>query len=700
MKNKSIYLLFLLVFLVTACQGGAPEATVAPTDMPTEEPPPQPTEVAAITESAAEDEPTEVAEEGDDTTTGSLDEQLELMAAIAPPPQLSEREPGIHTVPCSPGISPGPNEVGGEDYYCGVLTVPQNWEQPDGRKLDLSFVVVNATGDNPEPDPLIFLEGGPGSSAILNMDIKKYQKLRPDRDLIFFDIRGSGLSQRLGFEECLVLVLQNDAPTEQIEALRTAAPNLLAKVNGEEGVGAPAIADQDLPVINEICWEQFTAQGLDINQISTAANARDTVELIKALGYESFNIHSVSYGTRLAMTIMNNIPGYEDAPQLRSVVLDSAFPPSVYLIRTIVRSDHDFLPQLLAECQADAPCNEAYPDLSERLSTLLIQLEEAPLTASGETVTVEDVVKQLRDVGELRAAYLPKMIAELEMGVLDTYLALRDGEVGTGPAEAIPISAAADELDPNDPVQAFIIDAKALLSGEALLVFPVYIDFLLIEEDPLATLQAFIEETYSGEAGDQMMEMLGTLTAEDFANSPYVARLQAEAAAASDPEAQLVSMRENNARGNAQLLYSSIHCIDDILNESIEDAVNSYNSLAFPQLTNLDKSQVFADRCENWLVNPAPIEVKDPVTSDVPTLILQGDYDKPTPIYMGQTAASELANSTYVLIPQQDHGTWRTAESCVGQIASAFVQDPEAELDLSCLEARQPQWVLPSDGEP
>ncbi len=83
----------------------------------------------------------------------------------------------------------------------------------------------------------------------------------------------------------------------------------------------------------------------------------------------------------------------------------------------------------------------------------------------------------------------------------------------------------------------------------------------------------------------------------------------------------------------------------------------------------------------------------------MPALILQGDYDKPTPVYMGQTAESELENSTFVLIPQQGHGTWSHAKSCVGQIATAYVQDPDAELDLSCLDARQPQWALPGDGE-
>jgi pimeloyl-ACP methyl ester carboxylesterase len=726
MKNIVAFLLILLVILLVACQDEGPEATVAPeptaaaVEMPEEEASPEateeteapeptadptemPTEEPTAEDTAAEEpaaeEPTAEGAEVGDATTIIPDEQLELMAAIAPPPQLSEREPGIHTAPCLPGVSPGKNEVEGEDYYCGFFTVPQNWDEPDGNHLDLAFVVVQATGENPEPDPLIYLAGGPGSSAILIMEIDKYQELRPNRDIIFFDTRGLGLSQRLGFEECLVLAMQNDAPADQIEALEAAAPNLLAKVSGEEGVGAPAIADQDLPVLNAICSEQFTTQGLDLNQFSTASNARDAVELIKALGYESFNIDSVSYGTRLAMTIMDDIPGYDEAPQLRSVVLDSAFPPSVYLVRTIVRSDHDFMLQLLEECQADAACNEAYPNLKERLAALLNGLQEERLTANGETVTLEDLVKQLQP-GGTRAAYVPKMIAELEMGVLDTYLALRDGEVGTGSPEAIQVSTpvAVEALDPNDPVQAFVTAALDLLGPEEALIFPVYFQLLVLEEDPVAVLPEFIAETYEGETADQMLQISGTLTADDFANSPYVTELQAEAAAANDPEAQLVSMRENNARVKAELLYSSIHCIDDILHESFEDAVNSYNSLQFPQLTNMDKSQVFADRCQNWLVDPAPIEVKGPVSSDVPALILQGDYDKPTPVYMGQTAASELANSTYVLIPQQDHGTWRNAEGCVGQIATAFLQDPETELDLSCLDARQPQWVLLGDG--
>mgnify|MGYP003898150055 FL=1 len=192
-----------------------------------------------------------------------------------------------------------------------------------------------------------------------------------------------------------------------------------------------------------------------------------------------------------------------------------------------------------------------------------------------------------------------------------------------------------------------------------------------------------------------MMEMLEGLTPEDISASQYVAQQVAIVASAQGtPEIKLANMRRSITGGIPHFLYSSIHCADDILHERVEDAVNSYNDLQFPQLADLDMSRLQARRCEGWPITAAPIEVKDPVTSKVPTLILQGAYDFPTPVYMGRRADRELENSILVLIPQQGHGTWNHAQSCVGQIASGFVQNPEAEIDLSCIEARQPKWAL------
>ena len=62
---------------------------------------------------------------------------------------------------------------------------------------------------------------------------------------------------------------------------------------------------------------------------------------------------------------------------------------------------------------------------------------------------------------------------------------------------------------------------------------------------------------------------------------------------------------------------------------------------------------------------------------------------------MGELAADELTNANLVLIPQQGHEVWSDAGSCAALIAAAFIADPQAPLDLSCLEVRQPRWSLP-----
>jgi pimeloyl-ACP methyl ester carboxylesterase len=491
------------------------------------------------------------------------------------------------------------------------------------------------------------------------------------------------------------LALQNDALPAQIEALQAASFNPLTA-----GSTPPKLEEQqDIPVLNEVCWAQFTAQGLDLSQFTTAASARDMVELLTALDYEGFTLHGVSYGTRLAMTIMAELPTYDDAPTLRSVVLDSAFPPSIYTIAAFPRKDHDLMLQLLAECRADAGCRQAYPNLDLRLSALLDRLEDEPLTANGESVTLDDVAQQLVTVGASQAAYLPSMIVELEAGRLDTYLALRDGIVGSDPPQNY-----AGDLDRSDPVQAFIGDAYDALGGISGLEVIVYLNFSLVAEDPLAAMQAVLGENFSGETGDRLNARLATLTAEALAESPYVAQIQADFAAEmgiGDPgelaTLELAQHRLSVTVRVAQPFFNTIHCVEDIPFERFEDAVNSYNDLAFPQLSDLALSQMMADLCRNWPVASASIQVKDPVSSTVPTLILQGAYDRRTPVFMGERAARELENSTYVLVPQSGHEVWTYAGDCVGQIAGAFIQDPNADLDLSCLAARQPQWVLPRD---
>jgi pimeloyl-ACP methyl ester carboxylesterase len=89
---------------------------------------------------------------------------------------------------------------------------------------------------------------------------------------------------------------------------------------------------------------------------------------------------------------------------------------------------------------------------------------------------------------------------------------------------------------------------------------------------------------------------------------------------------------------------------------------------------------------------PDPIE-GEPVHSDVPTLILAGEYDPNTPTAYSRLAAETLPNSYYfefrgfghVVLSQQATRTGPPA--CAMQVMAAFIADPLHEPDGSCVAA-------------
>ena len=104
---------------------------------------------------------------------------------------------------CSPTIPQKivlqPCQVGEPSAQCGVLTVFENRATNTGRKIDLHVAVIKARGPNPAPDPIFYLAGGPGASAI---DTAGYAMLmlksaNERRDLVLVDQRGTGQSNRL-----------------------------------------------------------------------------------------------------------------------------------------------------------------------------------------------------------------------------------------------------------------------------------------------------------------------------------------------------------------------------------------------------------------------------------------------------------------------------------------------------------------------
>ncbi|MEL6857090.1 MAG: alpha/beta hydrolase [Pseudomonadota bacterium] len=79
------------------------------------------------------------------------------------------------------------------------------------------------------------------------------------------------------------------------------------------------------------------------------------------------------------------------------------------------------------------------------------------------------------------------------------------------------------------------------------------------------------------------------------------------------------------------------------------------------------------------------------LVTDVPVLVAAGSTDPITPPNYGQSIMSGLANGQYVEFPHTGHGALLSNHpGCGGDIWRAFVTDPEAKLDTSCLAEIDP----------
>jgi pimeloyl-ACP methyl ester carboxylesterase len=110
----------------------------------------------------------------------------------------------------------------------------------------------------------------------------------------------------------------------------------------------------------------------------------------------------------------------------------------------------------------------------------------------------------------------------------------------------------------------------------------------------------------------------------------------------------------------------------------------------------IDEASAFLEYCELWEVEELDASVDDPVTSDVPTLLLSGRFDPITPPSNGDLAAATLTNSTHVVHPYGAHGV-AFDDPCIDSVMAAFLADPDTAPDTSCVAGIQPEETVPAD---
>ncbi len=122
-----------------------------------------------------------------------------------------------------------------------------------------------------------------------------------------------------------------------------------------------------------------------------------------------------------------------------------------------------------------------------------------------------------------------------------------------------------------------------------------------------------------------------------------------------------------------------------------EDADFSPEGVSFegvhPQLADsqADDASQFLKTCELWQVEALTSIMDEPVSSQIPVLILSGGFDPITPPENGLEAAKTLPNSFVVEFPTGGHGAALDGD-CQDQIIQSFLDAPDQAPDTSCVD--------------
>lgn len=440
---------------------------------------------------------------------------------------------------------------------CGYVTLPQDYDNPADSKVEIYFSLIQSRSAVSQPDPLVYLVGGPGSSGsqLLNTSFNKYLRaFASDRDIIVIDQRGTGLSNPPLY--CREALFRLD------EILQSHHADYAALV---------------LEILTD-CHQRLSAKGVQFDTFHSENIARDVVNVMLSLGYEQWNLVGVSYGSRLALTMMRDHPQY-----LRSVILDSVYPPQADIYLDAYYNGERALAALFAACEAAADCSAQYPDLETQFYRLYHQLNQTPLVAmytprGYQELSIEIsgyrmydwVFSWLYEVDSIRL--IPRLVQDLAQG------------------------------HTQNPVRIGVIYEAAMTSLSLGMHYTV-----------------------------QCQEEYGSTQNRDYAG----------------------------------MLQAHPH-LDGFLRYPVEGAAT---------LTRL---------CDLWQAKARPALANAPVASDIPALLLSGNFDPITPPSYADQARETLSTAYSFVLPHVGHGVLRS-DRCAVRMAKAFISDPHTEPDGSCI---------------
>jgi len=257
---------------------------------------------------------------------------------------------------------------------CGTLTVPENRGDPKEGRVQLPVVIVPSKTQPPEPDPVVYMAGGPGANAIAQAQDLVNVGLNAKRNLIIMNQRG-------------VAYTVPDLACPEIDRAYAAAVAL--------PYDSP-VAEIQHVTATKACHDRLVAHGVDLSAFNTSENSADFADLREALKLKQWNVYGLSYGTELALSLMRDHPA-----GIRSLIIDAVLPPSMVSLGWTWTNANEAINNIFRACADQPACAARYGDLSTQFAAQIRMLEANPLTLTAKVPGTQTSTLVVLDGGAL-----------------------------------------------------------------------------------------------------------------------------------------------------------------------------------------------------------------------------------------------------------------------------------------------------------
>ena len=141
-------------------------------------------------------------------------------------------------------------------------------------------------------------------------------------------------------------------------------------------------------------------------------------------------------------------------------------------------------------------------------------------------------------------------------------------------------------------------------------------------------------------------------------------------------------------------MFFAVVCSEDAPLIDLQEAESIQEGSLFPL-----RAEELVRQCENWPRAEIAPSFREPLRSDIPTLLLSGEADPITPPYYAAQVAAVLSNSHSLTLPGFGHDV--LLAGCMPAVVTAFIGAGAVdELETDCVEEITPPAFFVSPGGP